>query len=345
MNWLLALLGVVLIGVTIVDAVWTTLSTGGGGPVTDRLSNWLWRGVLFARNNGSSGRHGLLTMLGTLNLLMIIGIWILLLWTGWTLLFSADPGSVLNSATRQPANLTSRIYFTGYTIFTLGIGNFVPEGGFWEVLTAIASINGLFLITLAITYLLPVVSAAAQKRQLAAVVSDLGRTPEGIVLRAWNGRDFEGITNHFAQLVPLIEGHAERHAAYPILHYFHSPSRRAAASPNLAALDEALLLMTAGVEPDVRLPAVAIGPLQDALDGLLSVLQRQYIHDADEPPAVPDLGVLQKAGIPVVSMDAFRPAVARRSDHRRLFRGFVESDGWEWADVWSAERSDDDAAA
>lgn len=338
MDWLLAALGVVLIVLVMIDAIWTTLTAAGAGPITMRLADGVW--WLAVRDGRPARRHFSLMLLGTAILLMIVATWIVMLWTGWTLLFSADPGAIVNASTREPADLWSRIYFTGYTIFTLGVGNFIPIGGLWEVLTAVASINGLFLITLAITYLLPVISATAQKRQLAAVISDLGRTPAEIVLRAWDGTGFEGLTTHLSQLLPMIELHAQRHAAYPVLHYFHSPTRRTAASPSLAALDEALLLLTAGAHPDVRPPAAAVEPLQHALAGLMATLVDQYIRPADNPPPVPDLDVLSDAGIPVVDPEAFRAAAAEREEHRLLMRAFVEDDGWMWEDVWSTEASE-----
>ncbi len=334
MNWFLAVMGVLLIAVAMVDAIWTTLTTAGAGPITTRLSSGLWRAVFITHGEGSRRRHRLLMILGTVTLLIILAVWISLLWTGWTLLFSADANSVVHVQTGEPADLSSRIYFTGYTIFTLGVGNFVPQGGVWEVLTAVASINGLFLITLSITYLVPVLSAAAEKRQLAAVASNLGRTPADIVYRAWDGSGFDGLATYLAQLVPLIEMHAQHHAAYPILHYFHSPSLRTAISPSLASLDEALLLLTAGVDPKVRLPAAVIAPVQDAVSGLLSTLEEQYIRASGETPPAPDLTAVEAAGIPVTGAEQFRRAVEERESHRRLLHAFVENDGWTWDDVW-----------
>ncbi|MEQ9484433.1 MAG: hypothetical protein RIG27_19410 [Coleofasciculus sp. F4-SAH-05] len=48
------------------------------------------------------------------------------------------------------------------------------EGAVWQIATAIASVNGFFLVTLAIAYLLPVVSAATQQRQLAVYLVGIG---------------------------------------------------------------------------------------------------------------------------------------------------------------------------
>ena len=51
----------------------------------------------------------------------------------------------------------------GFTAFTLGVGDYIPNGQPWEVLTAIAVVSGLGLTTLAIIYLVPVVSAVTAR--------------------------------------------------------------------------------------------------------------------------------------------------------------------------------------
>ncbi|XVH33461.1 ion channel (plasmid) [Haloferacaceae archaeon DSL9] len=46
------------------------------------------------------------------------------------------------------------MYFTGYTIFTLGNGDFYPTAANWQVTTVLTSASGLLLITLIVTYVL-----------------------------------------------------------------------------------------------------------------------------------------------------------------------------------------------
>jgi hypothetical protein len=57
-----------------------------------------------------------------------------------------------------PTTVVNKIFYTGYTLSTLGLGDMEPEGNFWDIL-AILSFTGLILISIAITYLIPVVSA------------------------------------------------------------------------------------------------------------------------------------------------------------------------------------------
>jgi hypothetical protein len=58
-----------------------------------------------------------------------------------------------------------------FTLFTLGVGDYRPNGAFWQMLTALCAADGLLTITLSVTYFVPLVSAATRKRQIAASIS------------------------------------------------------------------------------------------------------------------------------------------------------------------------------
>lgn len=333
---LLGLAGIVLVVVAMLDVLWTTLSMRGGGPLSTGLARGLWRLAHGLRQWSGSSSTLLLQLAGPGILLSSLLLWIVLLWAGWTLLFSAAPDAVRASQTGGPASLVGRVYFTGYTLSTLGIGNYVPTSGGWEIATAVASLNGLFLITLSITYLVAVLSAATRKHQLATVIATLGRTPHEIVRRARAGEAPDSLRTHLAQIVPMVEMHARSHLAYPVLHYFHSPDRRAAVSLRLAALDDALFLMRHGLASGESPDEATVSPAREAIGGLLSTLHSAFINPDEAPPPPPSLGPLSEAGIPVASEDAYRRASSGASKRRRLMRAYVKDDGWRWADVGKA---------
>lgn len=331
MDTLLIIIGVLLVAGATTDALWTTLGLGGAGPLTDRLSQGVWTAVLRVHRLRPS--HALLQASGTVILVAAIVMWVLLLWAGWMCLYSADPSSILHAQTNAPASFWSRVYFTGFTVFTLGIGDYVPQGEVWEVATALASFNGLFLVTLAITYLVPVVSAAVAKHQLGGAIFGLGDTPQEILLNAWDGARFEGLDQHLAQLSSQIGLHAERHLAYPVLHYFHSTRRQTAAAPALATLFETLLLLTEGVAPEVRPLDIQTRPALQALQELLHILEIQHLAPVDSAPPPPPREALRTAGIPLVETETFEQAVENRNEERKLLRAYVEQEGWSWKDL------------
>jgi hypothetical protein len=336
MSWLLFLLGVALLLLVLLDALWTTLAPLGAGPVTKGLARGLWS-LALAVHRMTDRAHRLLSVVGPALLFLAFLWWVAGIWTGWTLVFASAEGTVHRAQTGEPADLPSLIYFVGFTLFTMGNGDYVPSTNGWEITTSVAALSGLFVVTLAITYLVPVVSAVTAKRKLAGHLDDLGRSPEAIVRTAWDGSGFSQFAQHLGQLTPEIEMHTQRHLAYPVVHYFHSTKRRTAAGPAMAAFAEALRLLEDGVASDVRPAPAVLTPARRALEGYLKTLRDGFITPDDEAPPLPALDVLSAAGIPVVSADDFEASTQRRSEDRRTLLALVRNTGWNWSDLDARE--------
>ncbi len=332
-GWFIGL-GTILNVLTIHDAVRTTMSNTGAGIFSGPVTSSLWKIALGIHHRKKSDGRTILRAVGPLTTVAVPMVWVVMLWTGWFLLFSSDVGLVYESESKAPAGIYSRIYFTGYTLFTLGIGNFVPRDGVWELLTALASLNGFFIITLAVTYLMPVASASTQARQLAGSIASLGRTPTEIVLNSWDGKGFSTLTTPLQQLLPMVELHAHRHLMYPTLHYYHSSERRTSISLSLTSLVETLLLLEKGVAPAARLPESVTAPLRRTLSSFLGTMHGFYLSKSDEAPRLPVLADLAAGGIPVVEQALFSHAATEYARDRRLSRAYVQSEGWRWEDVY-----------
>lgn len=331
--------GVLLVALALFDALRTTVSVGGGGPLTARLADGVWQGALYwhrrrERSGHPKGGHRLLSNIGPIVLLGIVATWIFLLWSGFLLVFSADAQSVLNAKTDVPADLWERLYFTGFTISTLGVGDFVPNGVISRVVVALASLSGLFLMTLSITYLIPVVSAVVEKRQLAASVTGLGETPEEILRAGWDGESLRSLEQPLVNLAERIELHAQRHLAYPVLHFFHSAEPRTAVALRVAALSEALRLMRQ-MPREAQPPPASVRSVRSAIDGFLGTLQSAFVRrsEQEEAPERPATEALREVGLPVREgrySDTDEEKTRRR---RRLLHALVEDAGWCWKDV------------
>lgn len=324
---MLAILGTALIALVALDAGWTTLVAAGGGPLTRWVGGGIWRLAVGRLSHGPLKLVGTLIPIGT-----VLG-WLVLVWVSWWLIFSAAEGAVVSAEAGRPADGVSRLYFAGYTVFTLGTGDYVPNGGVWQVLTPVATLSGLVLATLGVTYLIPLTSANNDKRSLATVVSSLGTHPEQVVIRAWNGRSFQGLETLLANLAPSIALHAQRHLAYPVLHYLHSGRLATAAPPALARLDEALTILADGVAPEHRPDRALLQAARHAMGDYLDTVQPFLHARAGGPPPSPGLDRLRSAGVPVVSDAEFERRLGERSAHRERLVQLVESDGWTWADV------------
>ncbi len=192
---------------------------------------------------------------------------------------------------------------------------------------------GLVLVTLSITYLVPLASAVTQRHRLAgyiASISSPGATPESLLAQAWTGQGFPFLDQHLVALTPLIHLAGQRHLTYPMLHYFHSPQRRTAAAPNLAVFDEALTLLGHAMRPQAQLAPAAVAPAAEAVGAFLDTLAGALIHPAGNPLPAPDLAILRRAGISVVDDDVFASELHRLYQRRCLLAGLVNHNGWDY---------------
>lgn len=331
---LLALLGLAIVLAVLFDVVTTTLSTKGAGPLSGLVAGALWGAALAAHRRWPSHRR--LSYLGMIVMVGIIVFWTALMWLGWWLVFLSVADAVVLASSGDPVRPLEVLYFTGYTLITLGNGEYRPEGELWQVATVLASATGFFVVTLAVTFLLSVLPAVVAKRKIAGYIAALGRRPEDILLRHWDGTDCSALVEHVPTLMSALSGLAQQHLAFPVLHYFHASESRSALALRVAALDEALFLLCHGLE-GCRDAALRVAPLRNVIEELLLSLQEVFHDPEREAPPPRSLSALERAGLPVTSASGFAAALEQSEQRRRSLLGFVRRDGWEWTDIDGAQ--------
>lgn len=331
MNIFFLTLGIILIIVTFIDALWTTIIPRGAGPLSGAICQTF---SALLKKSPHSIRMNIQPVIGSISLLVIILGWMTMLWLGWWVLFCADPNSIVSTKNGVESGHIDRAYFSGYTLFTLGIGDFTPNGSGWQLATVVCSFSGLFLITLSISYMLPVLSTAIEKRQLAAMIRDLGSDPMSVLIESWDGHGFDQLFRKFSStLSPMIHLHAQRHLEYPIIHYFHGNKPELSLAIGIATLDEAFTLIAHAIAAEARPHPSDILHARRAIGTLLEMLEGQnHRLTCDNPPS-PDVARLGEAGIPLAHPDELKQAIVDLSTLRRLIRAFVEETGGEWQDV------------
>ncbi|WP_042225169.1 potassium channel family protein [Oceanobacillus manasiensis] len=330
MNTIYLIIGAIILIVTFVDIFWTALWVdGASGPLSKTFTQICWRALrLISRNNSK-----LLSLSGPLILLSTLLMWVLLIWCGWTLFFAADGTAFIDTENRGPISWTDRIYFTVFTLFTLGIGDFVPKEGFWQFATSIATGSGMLFVTFGVSYVLSVVGAVTQKRSFADNITGLAKNGETIIKQGWNGTDFRDIDlflkDHASQLSTLTQ----QHKAYPILHYFHSENDDQASSVAVAIFDEALTLYTFGVPKQYQPNKVWIKEARSSVQSYLGTLNAAFINPSDNVPPSPDLNTLRSVDLPTVTDEEFESGLAQLKDRRKKLLGMVEADARSWPNV------------
>jgi hypothetical protein len=164
-----------------------------------------------------------------------------------------------------------KLYFVGYCLSTLGLGDYIPPSDRWRIATNLVSFSGLGTITLAITYIIPVLSAATEKRQLADLLHDLFPSQTST-----DGPDrlFERLDN---TVWPQLNLHTERHLAYPILHNFSTRKKENSLALGLMKMHESLRSLS---------PNAPVRNILSALDRFLATIEADFVS----------LGAVEKQG-------------------------------------------------
>ncbi len=335
MQALLFVLGVAILLLTAFDLLWTTF-VEGAGPLNRRSAMRLARILRSLRMRLHTRR--LHTWSGLIIVLVTFLTWTVLIWVGWSLIFCSAGHAVVNAATGQPADVWSRIYFAGYCIFTLGLGDYIPHGALFQVATVFCTGSGFFLFGVAVAYLVPVTAAATQKRQLALTIWALGKSPADIIMRAWNGADTSALGPHFVSMVPMLALLGENHLTYPVLHFFFSSKRSSSIGPAIASLDEAITVLECGLQKGCSLDLPALGAVRTAIDDFLATIGATFISAVSTAPPAPSLQQLRDMGIPVADDATFKAAVEQLAPRRKLLLGLVLRDGYDWAGIWAVPR-------
>lgn len=326
------LIGILILILLVVDVIVTTLGQGGG-PITRRQSSRLWRMALSMMQGSAGFSHQFLGWAGLFVVLSIIGAWVLLLWGGWTLVFAGALPDVMLLQDDRPADFWETMYFAGSAVFTLGFGDYAFEHRVWQLVSVAAGYSGLFVVTLAITYLTPVMQAVTQKRHLSAYITAIGSSPAEILKNTWNGKDWSALESHLVTLTSQLSVLQQRYLAYPVLHFFHSRNRASSAATSIAALDDALTILEHGVQSGARINPGIYHPARSSVSALLDTLKEAFIPPADREPPLPSIVPLRQVDLPVIEDEEFRKRASGIGARRRLLLGFVTNDGWKWDNV------------
>lgn len=161
----LTLLGGAVIVLAMLDFLVTTVSLRRSGPIAARTATVAGRVVRMLPRPLSGWS-------GPTSLMAVALVWIVLLWGGWSLVFGDAIGQ-LTGPDGAPVDVVDVIAFSGSTISTMGMGVVTPEAGFVHVSTVVASITGMVVLTLAVSFILNVCQIAVTARTMALRLGDI----------------------------------------------------------------------------------------------------------------------------------------------------------------------------
>ena len=186
---ILFLLGALLVGLVFYDFLRTTISLSGPGFLSRAIADLLWTVgsgvVLRAERRVGLSLRGLI---GPSILCAIAGAWILLHLLGYTLMYLSG-ASLAEGQSGDAATTLQTFAFAGSALSTLGASTVKVTGGWWDVLSMVAAVNGMIVLTLSVSFLLNVLQTTMKARTFAtrfhALTSgDDARTDAEILTRA-----------------------------------------------------------------------------------------------------------------------------------------------------------------
>lgn len=328
MRWIFYIIGFAIILLTIIDLVWTTLWVdGGAGPLSKRVAETLWK--IFDKLGEKNSKFYDFT--GPITLVSTLLSWSLMIWIGFALFFNGDVNSIINTSNPDaPVFWYERFYFTGFTLFTLGIGDYAPEIGFWQIVTTLNSAVGILFLTLCASYIISVVDAVVQKRSLATSITSLGIKSTDIIAKTWNGQDFHNIDLVLVDISSKISSLTQQHHAYPLLHFYHSRKAEESASVAIASLEDTLTILLYGMKEENLANILLIKSTKSSIGTYLESLTEAFVNAADEVPDVPDFSPLIKQELPLVSDHELEIIFKEHIEVRKKLLGAVQVDHQKW---------------
>ncbi|WP_222707217.1 potassium channel family protein [Pontibacter qinzhouensis] len=268
-------------------------------------------------------------------------IWILGLWMGLLLVLLSNPDSIVSSSTLARASVSEKLYYAGFSLSTLGVGDYKATTDTWRIITSIAAFSGLAFITASVTYFLPVLSAVGLQSKLSLYINSMGRTPQLMLINSWNGKGFSSFFDNTSDLCQMLLQHSMNHHSYPVIHYFHNNTLKQSIAPAIVLLHETCLLLKQAVSDKTELDVLKMNMLQTTLDSYLEVIRGEFVTNASPQikAPTPDLQQLYEAGIPLKNQEEITRGTLNKSiqERRKLLSALLEADGWSWHEVYQAQ--------
>lgn len=330
----LAVLGVILVVIVVFDLLSTTIHIGEG--LLTKVIQYVVSRIISKLHMRSANR-ALLAWSNVFIIMSLVLVWIHLLWVGWLLIFCSAEGAVIRGSTGAPADFWSRVYFTGFTISTLGTGDIRPSGALYQQLTAAASLNGFFLLTFVITYIVPIAQGQFLRREIALHIAHTGTTPQALILAHWQNHEYAALHYLLNNITSDLVRLEQVHRSIPMLHHFSGPSRNETVELSIATLDEALSLLECGMRAPMPETFVTA---RRAITGYLDSMKDAWIAPADEAPPIPPTDKLREHGMSVSEPDELEERFRVLDERRRYLYALVEKSGWVWEVVHRWEYDD-----
>lgn len=221
------LIGGLIVAAVLLDVFLTVLFPGSGhGPIRKPLDRTVWLGFrLVGRVLPRRMRPNLLSYSGPVLISLTMLTWFALLAVGWAVIFKPALGTGIQASSGPTdTGWSTALYYSGFNLTTLGVGDLAPKTAVWRILTVVEAALGFTFFSMAVTYFLSVYSGIARRNALALGLHHLtGCTGDAAVLiaRLSHGSSGEALPQHLSSTAEGLRQIYQTHRLYPVLRYFH----------------------------------------------------------------------------------------------------------------------------
>ena len=267
---------------------------------------------------------------GPLSLILLLMVWASVLLFGFALIFYSQ-GSPFHDGL-QPPGLRSDLYVSGTTLFTLGLGDVIPQSPVTREIIILESGTGLGFLAVVMGYF-PVLYSAFSRREVSISLLDARAGSPPTAAELLRRHSHEGAEQALSVLLVEWERWSaellESHISYPLLCYFRSQHGNQSWISALTAILDASALLIAGVRGhEARQAQLTFAMARHAVVDLAQIFSLAPIKDVPDRLPVERYdqlyALLCQSG---VSVCRDSQSYERLRELRGLYEGYAEALG------------------
>jgi len=256
MAWLARVIGVALVLLAVADIYLSVLyPRGGKGIASVSLSRRMWQLFRLIARALPRSRNYMLSFMGPTLVVAVITMWVALLIIGFALICWPALGTGIQmDSGATPTDFATAIYYSGYSITTLGTGDITPRTTLYRLLMILEAMLGFSVVTMTLTFLESVYSRLIQRNVFALSLHHrTGRTADAAEMLArlgvagsFDGSTRQVLTNMSQDLLNILESHH----SYPALGYFHMQETYYALPRSIFVVMDAVTLIKSALQEE-----------------------------------------------------------------------------------------------
>lgn len=218
-------IGAALIAITIADVFYTVLFPASGrGPIRRPLSSAVNAAFGLARRLPGRARRRTMAYAGPAHVAATLTAWFVLLLAGWAAIYWPALGDgVVAASGATDRSWGTALYYSGYTLTTLGLGDIVAVSPVYRGATIVEAATGFVTLTLVISYFVSVYTTLTARNSFAlALHQRTGGTGRGVDIVRVLWRDGPASAAiHLSEIAIELRRLVQTHSSYPVLRSFH----------------------------------------------------------------------------------------------------------------------------